>query len=139
MEGIGDCARQRACSMTADDLPLIAAEHPGIGEHEHAAPVLTSDRGDLPYCRVNQRDVLERPNKDLLPLELLAVESAHCSGQPFRLANEHASGAGEKKLGIKDFFASSSVLGYPRVHPAALQLRQLGERVEIHAASVSVA
>jgi len=126
MAGLGDRARQWACSMTANDLPMIAAEHPGIGEHENTAPVLTSDRGYLSDCGVNQRDAFERPNKDLLPFELLAAKGTHCPSQPFRLANEHPSGAGEKELGIKNLLASNSVLGDPCVHPVAFELRQFG-------------
>ena len=130
LKGSGDCVRQGTCSMTTDDLPLLATQNPGIGEHEDAAPVLVSNRCELPYCRVNQSDAFEWAHKNCLPLELSAVECAHRSGQPLGLPNEDASGTREKKFVVKDFFARGPILGYPRIHPGALELRQFGEGSE---------
>ena len=99
--------------MTANDLPMLAAEHPGICEHEHSAPVLTSDRGDLSNCGVHQRDVPERPTRTS-STRTPRSQSAHCASQPFRLADRHSSGTREKKLRVKNLFASGAVLCDPR-------------------------
>ena len=125
--------------MATDYPPMLVTENPRIGEHEDPAPVLVADRCDLPDCRVNQSDILKWPHKYRLPLELSAVEDAHCSGEPFGLPNEDSSGAGEEKLVVKDGFASAPILGHPRVHPGALELGQFGDGVGVHMFSDEVA
>ena len=135
MEGLGRWLGQRAGAMATDDLPFQTSKDPHICEHEYTAPVLRSNRCSLPDSRVDDRCIAEWSNENLQPLEHFAVEMSHCPSQPFWLLHQHTASTRKQELLIKDSIACVAVLRDPRVHPSALELRQLGHWIRVHSIS----
>jgi hypothetical protein len=71
--------------MTRNDLPLAVTPDPYIRYQKDTTPILPGNCSLLLGAAMDNDDIPERPDLDLLPMEIGADKRAHSASEPLAL------------------------------------------------------